>query len=120
MGHVKALSIKGIMTLVVLYVILSLGFGISFINTLILTIVLGAASYVLGDLYILPKTNNITATMADFGVTFLIIWLLGIALTGMELGTMAGAAAITAVVIALGEYFFHFYISKKLLAPTKD
>ncbi|MFD2924540.1 DUF2512 family protein [Halobacillus naozhouensis] len=119
MEHVKALAIKGIMTLIVLYVILSLGFGISFINTLILTVVLGAVSYLLGDLYILPKTNNMIATMADLGVTFIIVWILGTVLTGMGLGTMIWEAAISAVAIAIGEYFFHSYISKKPLGANK-
>ncbi|MFD2922156.1 DUF2512 family protein [Halobacillus naozhouensis] len=119
MEHVKALAIKGIMTLVVLYLILSLGFEVSFINMLILTAVIGAVSYPLGDLYILPKTNNMTATMADLGVTFIIVWLLGFVLTGMDLGEMAWAAAISAIAIAVGEYFFHFYISKKHLGANK-
>jgi hypothetical protein len=119
MNHVKALLIKGIMTLVILYLILSLGFGISFINVLIITLVLGAISYILGDLYILPKKTNMVATMADLGVTFVVVWLLGIALTGMEAATMAEAAAISAIVIAIGEYLFHFYILRKDLGANK-
>lgn len=91
MEHVKALAIKGIMTIVILYLILGLGFNFSFENTLFITIVLGAVSYLLGDLFILPKTNNITATLADLGVAFLVVWLMALAM-----GTAASTAALAA------------------------
>ncbi|MFD2924931.1 DUF2512 family protein [Halobacillus naozhouensis] len=119
MDHVKALAIKGVMTLLFLYVVLTLGFGVSFLNVLIVTIVLGAVSYLLGDLYLLIKTTNSVAATADVGLTFIIVWLLGMALTGLGTGTMAGAAAISAVIIALGEYFFHIYVVYKRLAVKK-
>lgn len=110
MGHGKALAIKGVMTIVVLYLVLGLGFDISFMNVLLITLVLGLLSYMLGDLFILPKTSNLVATMADLGMAFVVIWLLGMALTGLSGGTMAGAAIIAALVMAVGEYFFHKYI----------
>ncbi|WP_067725139.1 DUF2512 family protein [Oceanobacillus damuensis] len=113
MNHGKAIAVKGIMTLVVLYLVLGLGFGISFWNVLLLTVILGVISYALGDLYILPKTSNMTATGADLGMAFLVLWLLGIPLTGLDAGTMAGAAIISALIMAIGEYFFHEYIRKK-------
>ncbi|MCF6410044.1 DUF2512 family protein [Pseudalkalibacillus salsuginis] len=119
MVHVKALAIKGAMTLPILYLILGLGYGISFINVVILTVILGAVSYILGDLYVLPKTTNMKATMADLGLTFVVVWVVGIMITGLQTGTMAGAAAITAAVIATGEHFFHFYILRKELGLTK-
>lgn len=68
MTHVKALAIKGIMTIIVLYLVLGLGFGFTFGDTLLMTIVLGVISYLLGDLYVLPKWNNMIATLADFGL----------------------------------------------------
>lgn len=37
---------------------------------------------------------------------------LGFLGTGMGAGTLAGAAILSAIVLALGEYFFHFYIFK--------
>ena len=64
----KALAIKGIMTIIVLYLVLGLGFGFTFGDTLLMTIVLGVISYLLDDLYVLPKWNNMIATLADFGL----------------------------------------------------
>lgn len=112
MEHVKALAIKAVMTLAVLFIVLGLGFGVSFTNVVLITVVLGAVSYLAGDLYILPKTNNMTATAADAGVAFLVVWLMLWAI-GMATGTAALAALISAVVMAIGEYFFHQYISDK-------
>lgn len=113
MQHGKALAIKGVMSLVVLYLVLGVGFGISFGNVLLITLILGILSYLLGDVFILPKTSNMMATMADLGMAFVIIWLLGMAFTSLSVGSMALAAVIAAIVMALGEYFFHIYILKK-------
>ncbi|WP_010649904.1 DUF2512 family protein [Oceanobacillus massiliensis] len=118
MVHGKALAIKGVMTLVVLYLVLGLGFEMSFGNVFLITLILGIVSYAVGDLYILPKTSNMTATTADLGLAFLVIWLLGMALTDMAAGTLAGAAIISALIMAIGEYFFHIYILKKNLGTS--
>ncbi|RLL43580.1 DUF2512 family protein [Oceanobacillus piezotolerans] len=111
--HAKALAIKGVMTLIVLYLVLGLSYGMSFGNVLLVTLVLGLVSYGLGDLYILPKSSNVTATLADFGMVFLIIWLLGMAVTDLSLGTISQQALISALVMAAGEFIFHIYILKK-------
>lgn len=118
MEHLKALLIKGGMTLLVLWLILSLGFNVSFMNVVWITLVLGALSYVMGDLFVYPKKGNMTATMVDFGTTLLLIWLLVMVLSGMSVGTAALAAVISAAVISLGEYVFHFYVKRKRLAAT--
>ncbi|WP_158738685.1 DUF2512 family protein [Alteribacillus sp. YIM 98480] len=120
MEHVKAIAVKGILTIAALFLVLSLGFGVSFLNVLIIAIVLGAVSYTVGDLYILPKKTNVAATISDLGVTFLVVWLLGMVLTGIAASTMAGAAVISAVIIALAEYFFHLYISKKNIGANNE
>ena len=116
--HVKALALKGIMTIAVLYLVLGLGFNMSFVNVLIITLVLGAVSYVAGDMFILPKTNNMTATLSDLGVAFLVILLMGMALTSWSISTLAGASAISALIMALGEYPFHIYLQKNDLGTS--
>ncbi|MGE0911806.1 DUF2512 family protein [Bacillus atrophaeus] len=120
MVHVKALAIKGIMTIIVLYLVLGLGFNFTFGDTLLMTIVLGVVSYLLGDLYVLPKWNNMIATLADFGLAFLVVWLMGMPLSmGLSPGTLALAALFAAIVMAIGEYFFHFYMMSKELGKPR-
>lgn len=55
MEHIKALAIKGIMTIIILYLILGLGFRFTFGDVPLMTIVLGAVSYFTGDLYVFAK-----------------------------------------------------------------
>ncbi|KXZ20721.1 hypothetical protein AXI59_13885 [Bacillus nakamurai] len=120
MAHIKALAIKGIMTLIILYLVLGLGFNFTFGDALLMTIVLGAVSYFTGDLYVLPKWNNITAALADFGLAFLVVWLVGMPLSmGISGGKLAFAALISAIIIAVAEYFFHFYIMRKDLGNSR-
>ncbi|MFB4165124.1 DUF2512 family protein [Alteribacillus sp. JSM 102045] len=113
MDHAKALAFKGIMTLVGLFLILTIGFGVSFWNVLLLTLIIGAISYP-GDLFIMPKIRNMPAVFADFALAFLIIWLVGLAI--FEPGTPAPLAAlISAAVLAFGEYYFHTFLATHLL-----
>lgn len=108
MEHIKAMAIKFIGSLVLLYIVLGLFYGMSFGNVFLITLVWGIASY-LGDLFILPRINNTIATIADFGLAFIIIWLMGENLTYG--GSVFIPALISAAGLALFEYFFHKYIS---------
>ncbi|WP_368505244.1 DUF2512 family protein [Alkalihalophilus sp. As8PL] len=112
MEHVKTLLIKGVATLVLLYVVLGLGLGMAFEYVLFITLVLSIGSYIAGDLIILPKTNNKIATASDGGLAFIVIWLMGIAY-GYSIGAMAITAIVAAAVMGVFEFFFHSYIAKK-------
>ena len=115
MEHGKALAIKGVMTFVILLLILGLMFGMSLGNVLLTTVVLVIISYLVGDLFILPKTNNTVATLSDIGLAFLVIWLFSMTISSMGIGTLAGGAIISAVVLAVGEYFFHDYLLRNYI-----
>ncbi|MDI5787860.1 DUF2512 family protein [Bacillus licheniformis] len=41
-----------------------------------MTLFLGVISYLVGDLLLLPRTNNTTATMGDFGLSLVLIWVI--------------------------------------------
>lgn len=112
MEHAKAVLIKGIMTFAVLLLIFGSYTGIG--EILLLTIVLGAISYFAGDLFILPKTSNLTATSADLILSFLVIWGMGLMLFD-HTGNLVGPALFAAFLIAAGEWFFHSYMADKVL-----
>jgi hypothetical protein len=112
MEHAKAILIKGIMTFAVLLLIFGSYTGVG--EILLLTIVLGAVSYLAGDLFILPKTSNLTATLADLVLSFLVIWGMGMMLFDHP-GSLVGAALFASVLIASGEWFFHSYLADKVL-----
>ncbi|RSL34066.1 DUF2512 family protein [Salibacterium salarium] len=113
MEHAKALLIKCVTTLIVLYLILGIGFGVSFLSVVILTVIIGLVSYP-GDLFIMPRIMNIPATIADFVLAFVLIWILGFVFIDPAV-PLISAALIAAAVLAFCEYYFHFYLATHVL-----
>ncbi|MCM3245747.1 YndM family protein [Cytobacillus oceanisediminis] len=118
MQHFKALALKFLASLVLLYIILGLFFGMSFVNVFIITAILGITAYILGDMVILPRSSNMIATAADFGLAFLLIWFLSSILTnGDNLIAMSIAAALG---VALFEYLFHLYLLRNVTEASNE
>ena len=112
MKHMKNLAIKFISILAVLFIILGIFYDMSFGNVLWISVVLTLASYLIGDLLILRKTNNTMATISDFAIAFLVIWLMGENLTYGD--SLIMPALIAAAGIALVETFFHKYVARQI------
>lgn len=112
--HLTAATAK----LIVLFNILAMIYGESISNVFIVTVILTIVSYVLGDLYVLNRTNNRTATAFDFALYFVGIWILGSVLfdrqTPLILSVLYSAVAIT-----IGEWFFHRYVMPLLFRKEK-
>ncbi|MFG6149364.1 DUF2512 family protein [Halobacillus sp. B23F22_1] len=113
MEHVKALAIKGLMTIVGLYLVLGLGFGVSLMTILAITVVLGVISYVFGDLLLYPKTTNMVASTADVGLSIIIIAIVGSIMGSPDQSSWISAGVLAGIVLGAGEFFFHNYIAKK-------
>lgn len=115
--YIKALIIKFVMCFAVLWIILggfhNVNLGHIFMMSLIITIV----SFILGDLYLLPKFENWGATMADFFLALAVIWFYCTNFVDVNFSVLT-AAAITSLVLAVGEWFYHQYIDKRLF--TED
>lgn len=125
MNHVKALVIKFVMIAAVLLIVLTGFFDVPFLDSIWISLALTVVAYVMGDLMIFRKAGdrseqtkrNAIATVSDIVVAFLVIWLLGEALVGA--GTdMITAALISAVVIGVGEWFYHIYLDRSVF-PEK-
>jgi predicted membrane protein len=113
MKHVKALAIKFVSSLVLLSLILGLLFDMAFSNIFLITLVLSVAAYLIGDLMILPRTNNTVATIADFGLAFLIIWFMSENLTYGD--NHFSMSLIAALGVAIFEYMFHKYVANNVV-----
>lgn len=113
MDHIKALITKFVMCTAVLFVVLSLFYGVDFGDVLLISVVLTIVSY-LGDVYVLPNTSNAVATSADLGLAFVIIWLIGGGIIEENIPIVI-ASIISAAVIAVGEIFFHMYMKRNVL-----
>ncbi|RFU60861.1 YndM family protein [Peribacillus glennii] len=105
MRHVIAFFIKFLSTLVVLGIILGLFFNYSIMDVLTISIVLSAVGYMLGDLFLYRRTNNMTATISDFGLAFLVVWFMSLNITFED--DLLTASILAAAGVAIYEYFYH-------------
>lgn len=111
MEHVKLLSIKFVATFILLYLILGIGYGMAFGQILMISL-LSFATYYIGDILILERTNNLTATIADFVINFTLIYVL---MSMMAFaGDMLMATFLSTLAITIYEIFFHLYVAEDL------
>lgn len=114
MKHIQALLIKTLMCAVVLLIFLSLFNDYPAGGTIVLSLLISAAAYIIGDLFILPASNNMTATIADLGLSTLVIWWIGSLIFGEPVSFWL--ALFTGIVISCGEWLFHKYVSRNVLS----
>jgi Protein of unknown function (DUF2512). len=110
MKHVIAVIIKFVMASVILEIVLSFLTVLTFGQILMISLAVTAVSYIIGDLLVLSFSNNTVATLADallaFAVIFLFNYRYGIGIISYT------NAIIASVVLAVGEWFFHKYVSR--------
>lgn len=117
MKHIIALASKIAFTLALLYVILDRVYHAPFLSVMFIALFLGFVSYLSGDMLVLPRTNNITASLADFGLSFVILWVFVLTQTRNDFPPFA-AALLSAACLTVFEYFFHRYLLKNVLDET--
>lgn len=119
MNHIQAFLIKSVATFLLLMLILGLFFQYSIGDVFVLTLILGVVSYLLGDLILLPRTTNITATISDFAVAMLMTWFY---LANITLSTtnVFLASLLSAIGVALFEMFFHRYLLNHTFHEKED
>lgn len=108
MKNLTNLMIKTILVLAVLFILIPIFGKSTWTQTIITGLILVAISYLVGDMWILPKFGNLVAVLADLGLGALVVWSMARALPQFIL-TTAGVWTI-AVVLAAGEWFFHLYL----------
>lgn len=114
MEYIKVFVIKGIMIIIILYLIFGLGFCFIFGDVLLMIIVLGVVFYFMGDFYVLLRWNNIMVVFVDFGIVFFVVWLMGMLLfMGILGGRLVFVVFIFVIIIVVGEYFFYIYLMRK-------
>ncbi|WP_051094748.1 DUF2512 family protein [Bacillus sp. 123MFChir2] len=95
--------------------------NISLSKTLLISLLITGTAYLIGDLFVLPKYGNMIATIADFGLNFLGIWVLAYLLTEADFIRNIFASSFWAVLlIGVIEVFFHIYMKKVVLHKNND
>ncbi|MGP4069495.1 YndM family protein [Halobacillus sp. B29] len=112
MEHLKLIAMKFLFTFPILLIILGGGFDVSFGNVFLISLVLTGVSYAVGDLLILSRSSNTTATISDFVFTFLVVYLMTDALTVGN--NVFSATLISTISLTIFEYFFHQSIARNL------
>lgn len=113
MNSIKALVIKFSMIVAVFSIVLGY-YGFTVWNIITASVLVTGVSYIIGDLYILPRFGNVTATIADVGIAFIVLWFIGAYLFGQP-DNLVTASFIAAVVIGIGEILFHRYMQHEVL-----
>lgn len=111
MFHFINLIAKWALAFLILFVVSLFFAGFNLTNMLVLSSMVAVISYVLGDLFVLPKTGNLMATIGDFGLAFLILWALAMIFAPL---ITIGALLVATVGIAVSEFFFHIYMENRL------
>ena len=107
MEHGKALGIKTVMVLPIMWIVLLWFSEAGFWGTTILGLILVGLAYAIGDMGILPRSSNMAATVSDFFLSLITIWI-GLSIMGVEDAFMP--SLIASAIIAGGEYFYHKWL----------
>ncbi|RFU60766.1 YndM family protein [Peribacillus glennii] len=118
MKNMTALLVKFISCVVAFAIGLDLFFDADFADILSFSVVAAIVTYVVADRIILPRLGNRNALIADFFLTYTIVWIFGnVLLHSYE--QIAWGSIISAVIITGGEVFVHRSLqSEAAAAPT--
>lgn len=119
MEHTKALLIKFVAVTAAVWIIMGVFFGIDFGEILTISILVTIASYIIGDLFVLPRYGNMTAAVVDFGLAYIGIWLIGSVVINENI-SLGWASFSTALVIASAEVLFHFYMMRRVFTQDQN
>ncbi|MEN1966754.1 YndM family protein [Lentibacillus sp. N15] len=109
MQHLKALGLKFLAIAFTIYTIFGIFTGAGWVNLFWISLFVTVISYLIGDMIILRQFGNITATIADFALTFLSLFILG----GLFLHAtipIITTSILSAFFISCVEPFIHGYI----------
>lgn len=127
MDHLKAILIKLVMITVVLGIILTGIYDGEFNDTFAISVVLTIIAYLIGDLLIFRKggndseysKRNTIATISDIILAFIVVYLMGKQLYVGE-DNFVLPTLLSAVVIGIGEWFFHKYLNNHVFGEKRN
>lgn len=112
MKHLAALVIKFVLVAIVFEVLLNLMTNLTFGQILWLSLIVTVVSYAIGDLLVLPLSNNTVATIADALITFVVLYMYNMWADYTSIGIFD--ATISALLLGVGEWFFHKYVHNSI------
>ncbi|MFC3883562.1 YndM family protein [Bacillus songklensis] len=119
MKHVMALIIKFVFIGTVLFSILGIFYNATIVEIFTIVILMTGVSYLVGDLFILPKLGNVAAGIGDFALTFAGVWFLSYFFIETTLNILV-ASFFAAFAITAIEILFHLFMRNRVLEGSKD
>lgn len=118
MKYFISFIIKFIVITAVLWIFLSWIFQIDFGNMLLISIPITIISFIT-DMFILPKTGNVVASILDFIVVLALVWILG-AILFEENVSEPSVALVSSLAITICEVFYHRYLRNSVFENVDD
>lgn len=118
MRHIIALLIKFAMIAIALEVVLSMVTTLTFTDILYIAATVTILAYIVGDIFVLSMTNNTIATIADVGLTLVTIYAFNYAWNISRISLTD--SLIAAVVVGVGEWFFHKYVANNVFLSREQ
>lgn len=119
MRHIFALGIKYIIVSVVILSIFGVFYGATLFSLLLKSLVVTVVGYVIGDLFLLKKFGNVIASLADFVLHFVTVWLVA----GIYLETanpLIIASLAVSYFITVIEPLFHAYMIERVFQEEEE
>lgn len=120
MKRTTVLLLKFISCVIAFWIALDLFFDATIVDILSFSLLITITSYMLGDRIILPNFGNAPASIIDFLLTYMSVWIFGSILLDNYL-QIAWGSIISAILITGTEVFVHRYLMDHLSAgETKE
>lgn len=119
MDHLKILGIKFIAIAFTVIAIFGVFNDIPIGTLLGISLLTTVISYLIGDLFLLRKFGNVIATIADFGLAFVSLWVLSAMFIGVGGYPIETISLLAAFFIACVEPFIHGYIVNRIPLETR-
>jgi len=112
MGYLRTYLMKAAANVPPVFLILIWAAKINWFTAIVLSLILTILAYFIGDIFILPKTGNIIAAIADGALVALFFWVLNY--LGITVINNAGIIY-TAIAVILAEGLFYHPFLKRLV-----
>ncbi|MFD1037783.1 YndM family protein [Virgibacillus byunsanensis] len=119
MDHVKVLVLKFIVISFTVFAIFGIFHNANLYNLFWISLLTTGVAYLVGDMFILRKFGNVTATVSDFALSFVSLWVLGIVFIEGNIPIVT-LSIISAFLITCSEPFIHGYIANRFKETPED
>ncbi|MFD2759937.1 YndM family protein [Lentibacillus juripiscarius] len=119
MVHLKTLGIKAIAIGITVFSLFGIFYNANMMNLFWISVLVTGVSYLIGDLFVLRRFGNVVASVADFPLAFLSLWVLGSMFIDIGIPIVT-TSLIAAFFITCCEPFIHTYITEQMEEKSWD